>query len=204
MWDFFKRIWDFFTNKDESLVKRIFLFLVVFFIFFLVDSIFLFSYKYNTFNKIYSIRQIEQIKKDFSENYVMSMGTLTKLNVLEDNILEKENFIVRAFNYLRWITVWSIKIDFWETLSIQWIWLITLFGIIITSLNVKNVKKNVGSILGMIFLVLFMMFIWRIVFNFLNWLFWIESRFFSLWFNSTLNLIFLIMILFFSSKSKGK
>lgn len=192
---FHKAFWIFFDKTIDFSSKTIYFIIIIWWLFLLNDVLWL-SNNWVMSNKIDNIQQIERIKKNNINNYSLDFKLIEKINKLENNVIDRESVISNILNYFRNITLWKIEIDFWYLFSVHWLWILILL------IMIPQIYKNwFWDLLGTLFLVIIMMWLWYYFIEFLYWFIWVENKnikySFNYWFP-----IFILIVITISTKNK--
>lgn len=193
-----KKPYDLLFDKSVSIFKKIWMIIVIISILLLIDNIFWFSFYYNNSNKISNISQIIELKINSSTWFTLSNETFNKLNLLEKEIINRENifynlktifnawinkdinissFLISLFEYFK-------TIDYINFIFINIIWIILLFF-----MTPQMFRKSIWEALAFILVMLLFMYLWTKFFHFLQWFFWYYS-----YFNLIINILFFTII----------
>ena len=199
MIDFVKKPIEFLFDETKSILSKFTYFSLIIFIWILINDISWFSYNYSIWNKIDNILKIEQLKKEYSQEYSMNLDHFKKINELESNIINRESNSYLFYNYIRQITIWEIEVDIWLFISLQWIWII-LFIIFLFQIR----STWVWMTLWMLTFLVFIMFIWQFIFDFLSSVLSLAEWKDTIIFNYILNFIVFWIIATIGNNNKKK
>lgn len=198
MLDLLKKPIEYLFDETKSKLSKItYLGFIVLIVIFLND-IFWFSYNYSVSNKINNIHKIENIKKEYSNNYFMSEEYIKELNILEKQVIEKESFTYFVYNYIRQITIWEINVDFPIFFSVQFLWLI-MIGVFLFQMKQTGVK----TALWMILIIIGIMVLWQLILQFLSSSLALTQKNHIFWHNIFINIIFIIFVIIIWNKKKS-